>query len=75
MEVGLLATHRSSRTISAVGRGDVSLASDNRFDTALFHRVVERDGAVHVAVIGHGTRLHPEFLGAFGQWFYLDGAV
>jgi hypothetical protein len=75
MEVRFLATDVTRRAIEPICRRDISLAPDDRLDAARLHRVVERDSAVHVAMIGHGARLHPEFFGAFGERFYLDCAV
>ena len=75
MEVSFLATDVSRRTIAATVRGKIGLAADDGFDPARLHRVVERDGAVHVAVIGYGARVHSQLLGAFGERFYLNCAV
>ncbi len=62
-------------SIFAATDREISFASDNRLDPFRLHRVVERDGAVHVAVIGHGTRVHAQRSQAFGKGFDLNGAV
>src|ERR1044072_6404859 len=59
----------------AIAACDVSLTDDNWFHTTTLHRVVERDCAVHVAVIGHGTRGHLQFFNTFRERFDLNGAV
>src|SRR5690349_2384448 len=59
----------------AAATRDVGLAAYNWFHTTTLHRVVERDRAVHVAVIGHGTRGHLQFFNTFGERFDLYGAV
>ena len=70
-----LFTGRARGLLFAAAAGDVSLATDDRFHTLILHRVVERDRAVHVAVIGHGTCGHLQFFNTFGEWFDLNGAV
>ena len=59
----------------AIAARDVGLATDDRLHVVVLHRVVERDRAEHVAVIGHGTRLHSHFRNSIGERFYLNGAV
>src|SRR5262249_51245931 len=44
-------------------------------DAVALHRVIKRDGAKHISVIGHGARLHTKFLSACRKGFYLNGAV
>ncbi len=61
--------------ILAAARGDVGLATNNRFNPMRVHRVVKRDRAIHIAVIGHGARFHPQFLGALGERIDLNGSV
>jgi len=64
-----------ARSIFAATDREIGLASDNRLDPLRLHRVVERDRAVHVAVVGHGARVHAQRSQAFGKRFDLDGAV
>ena len=66
MKVRFLTANISRRAISAAGCSDVGLAADDGLDPFRVHRVVERDRAVHVAMISHGTCVHPKLLGAFG---------
>src|SRR6185436_19374480 len=70
-----LLTGRARGLLFAAAARDVSLATDNRLDPPILHRVVERDRTVHVAVISHGTRGHLQFFNTFGERFDLDGAV
>src|SRR5215211_2958722 len=74
MKVCLL-TRRARGLLFAAAARDVSLATDDRFNPTPLHRVVERDRAEHVAVIGHGTRGHLQFFNTFRERFDLDGAV
>lgn len=73
--ISFLSRGGGTRAILAVTDGEISLASDNRLDPFRLHRVVERDRAVHVAVVGHGARVHAQSSQAFGKRFNLDGAV
>ena len=75
MVVGLLTGSCAASAILATSRRYIGLAPDDRFDSFLLHRVVESDRAVHVSMIGHGTRVHPQFLGSFCQRVYLDRTV
>jgi hypothetical protein len=68
-------TGTGSSAILSAASGDVCLATDDGFNAVALHRVVERDGAKHIPVIGHGTGGHAEFFGFFGQRFYLYRAV
>src|SRR6186713_713523 len=70
-----LLTGRARGLLFAAAARDVSLATDDRFNPPILHRVVERDCAVHVAMIGHGARRHLHFFNTFGERFDLDGAV
>src|ERR1041384_7636001 len=74
MEVGLL-TGRAGGFVLAAAARDVSLASDNRLNAAALHRVVKRDCAEDVAMVGHGTRGHLQFFNAFRERLDLNGAV
>ena len=53
----------------------IGLHPDDGFDPLFAHRVVEVDGPEHVAVVGHGHRIHPELFDLFGQGFDLVGPV
>ena len=53
----------------------ISFAADDGLNPLPLHRVVERDCAIHVAVIGHGARVHTQRFETFGKWFDLDSAV
>ena len=44
------------RAIKPRARRDIRLVPDDRFDPEFAGVLVERDRAVHVAVIGHGQR-------------------
>ena len=68
-------TRRARDAITPAAAADVGLTADDGFDSLGFHRVVERDGAEHVAVIGHGARGHAQFRDPLGQWLNLDGAI
>ncbi len=46
----------------AGGRGDVGLDADDGLDAALAGSLVEVDGAIEGAMVGHRDRLHAEFL-------------
>ena len=70
-----LFTGRTRGLLFAAAARDVSLAADDGLNPTTLHRVVERDRAEHVAVIGHRTRGHLQFFNPFGEWFDLDGAV
>ncbi len=50
----------AARLVVATPRRDVDLAAEDRLDALGAAGVVEGDGPEHVAVIGHGHRLHPE---------------
>jgi hypothetical protein len=54
---------------------DVRLTTDDWLNAFAFHRVVEGDGAKHVAMISHGARRHAEFGNAFREGFYLNRTI
>ena len=54
---------------------DIGFHADDRLDARAFHLVVERDRAIHIAVIGYGNGARARFLRACGQRLYLDRAV
>ncbi len=72
--VGLLAFARLGLVRAVAGR-EVDLAADERLDVVRLHLLVEGDRAVHVAVVGHRARLHPQLADALGERLDLDGAV
>src|SRR5436190_279617 len=65
----------AARPVLAAARGQVCFTSNNRLNSAGLHGLVKGNSAVHVTVIGHGTGFHAQRFGAFGERFYLDGAV
>ena len=65
----------AGRSISAATATDVCLAADDWLNTLAFHGVVERDGAEHIAMIGHCTGGHSQFGDAFRQRLDLNGAI
>src|SRR5258706_3486389 len=73
--VNLFAGTWTSAAIFPISRGEISFASDNRFDPFLLHRVIESDRAVHVAMISHGARVHTQFQSSLCQRVYLNRAV
>ena len=74
MEVCLFS--RSARgSIHAAATRDVGFTTDDWLHALFFHRVVKRDGAKHVAMVGHGTSGHAEFLSSFCKRFDLYGTV
>ena len=75
MKVDLLSGSRAPRAIPSTAGRDISFAADDWLDAARFHRVVERNRAVHVAMVGHGARLHAQIFKAFRKRFDLNGAV
>ena len=73
--VRLFSRHGAAAAVLSTALGQIGLAADDRLDTATLHGVVERNSAIHVAVIGHGAGVHTQRFETFGEWFYLDGAV
>ena len=71
MKVGFLAGAGSSCAIPAAAPRDVDLAADDGLDALRLHGVIEGDGAVHIAVVGHGAGRHLQFRDAFGEGFDL----
>ena len=55
--------------------GDVGLHAHDGLDAGLGGLLVEVDGAVHVAVVGDGHRLHPQLAGALDEVLHPDRAV
>jgi hypothetical protein len=74
MEICFLASC-GCRTLPAIPTRVVDFASNNRFYALRFHRIVKRDSAEHVAVIGDGARAHAQFWKALRQWFDLGCSV
>src|SRR6267142_6089723 len=64
-----------SRPIPSTAAGDVGLTTDYRFYATALHRVVKRDGAKHIAVIGHGACRHAELFSTLGQRLDLNCTV
>ena len=58
-----------------VAVGDVGLAAEDRLDPVGLGRLVELDGAEHVAVVGHRHGLHPPLRDLRAQVRHPDGAV
>ena len=61
--------------VAAAGLGDVELAADNGFDTSVFCRLVEVDGAKEHAVVGNGAGLHIVVAALLKNFADLAGAV
>ena len=61
--------------VEAGALGHVDLAADDRADAALFGGLVEIQNAVHVAVVGDGHSLLPQFLGAVQKALNAAGAI
>jgi hypothetical protein len=61
--------------ILSIAACDVGFAADDGLYTLVLHRVVKRDSAKHIAVVGHGAGGHSKFFKAFCQGLDLNGAV
>ncbi|OPZ23142.1 MAG: hypothetical protein BWZ02_03321 [Lentisphaerae bacterium ADurb.BinA184] len=66
-EVEALGVRVAGVARQAAAVGEVELAPHDRVDAGLPHRLVELDGAVHVAVVGAGHGRHAAFLHLRGQ--------
>ena len=75
MKVGFLSRSRAPSAIPSAAGRDIRFAANDGLDTPRFHRVVERNRAVHVAMVGHGACLHAQVFKAFGKRFDLNSAV
>ena len=65
MKIYLLAGCAPPSPILAASGSNIGFATYDWVDTALVHRVVKRNRAVHVPMISHGARVHTEFLEPF----------
>ena len=74
MKIGFFA-RRSGGPISSAATGYVSLTANYWLHAVAFHRVVKRDGAKHIAMVGHGTRRHAQFFSSLGKRLDLNCAV
>ena len=76
MVVDFIARFEITRTaVTAVTLRDIHLAPDDGLDVVRLHRVVERDCAVHVAVVGDGTGGKVVLRQMFGERFDLNRRV
>jgi hypothetical protein len=62
-------------SLQSAAQRDVDLAADDRFDALLLHRVVERDRAIHIPVIGHRAGRHSERRDTLGKRFDLNRPI
>src|SRR5947208_14468605 len=73
MEAGFAAT--AGLALGTLAGGDVRLITDDWIDAGVLAFLVELDGAVEIAVIGHGDGVHAQLLDAGDQLGNAVGAV
>lgn len=55
--------------------GEIDFTTQDRFDASFFTGLIEIDGAVEIAMIGHGDGRHAEFGCAGGKFLGADHAI
>src|SRR6266699_464351 len=68
-------SRRACDSVSATATADVRFTPDDGLNPLGLHRRVERDGAKHVAVIGHRAGSHSQFGYSLGKRLNLYSAI